>query len=77
MTKYKLIHTDEDCIGCAACTAVTPDNWKMVEIEGEDKARPINPVVDESKLEENKEAAESCPTEAIHIEEEESGKKIF
>ena len=58
---------DKDaCIGCGACPDVCPEIFKM-----EDDGLAIaykNPVP--SDLEESaKEAAEGCPTEAIHIKE--------
>jgi len=76
MTKYKIKHDIEECIGCAACAAIS-DNWEMVEINGEEKAKPKKGEIDESELEDNKEAAESCPVEVIHIVDTETKKKII
>lgn len=58
---------DKDtCIGCGACPSICPEVFKL-EDDGLATAYK-NPVPHE--LEESaKEAAESCPTEAIHIEE--------
>ncbi|MBC8495739.1 ferredoxin [archaeon] len=75
MTKYKVENKVEDCIGCGACAAIC-DNFEMVEINGEEKAKPKKEEIDESELETNKEAAESCPIEVIKITEKETGKKI-
>ena len=59
---------DKDaCIGCGACPDICPGIFKM-EDDGLAAAYK-NPV--SSELEESaKEAAEGCPTEAIHLEEE-------
>lgn len=84
MAKYKLEHDRENCIGCAACTAVNNKHWKM----GEDGKADI---VDSKKrddgweeldLEEeefliNKEAADSCPVNVIHITDKKTNKRII
>ena len=72
MAKYKISVDQSVCIGCAACTAVCP-NFRMIPTSDGEKADPIFPEVDD--LAENLEAAEVCPTNAIHIEED--GKKII
>ncbi|MGI6120667.1 MAG: ferredoxin [Desulfosporosinus sp.] len=58
---------DKDtCIGCGACPDICPE---VFELEDDDLAvaynNPVPPELEESA----REAAESCPTEAIHIEE--------
>ncbi|MDD2435482.1 MAG: ferredoxin [Bacilli bacterium] len=58
----------EDCIGCGACEAITDEVFKLND-EGISEV-----VVDEvpEELEDDvKEAADSCPTDAIVIEENE------
>lgn len=58
------IKQDKDkCIGCGACVAVCPDNWVM---EG-DKAKPKKTEVGEVGC--NKQAADACPVQCIHVEE--------
>lgn len=76
MTKYKIEHNIEECIGCAACTALC-DNWELKDINGEEKADFKKEIIDEKELADNKEAAESCPVEVIHIKELDTGKKII
>ncbi len=81
--KYKLEQDHPNCIGCSACVAVAPDYWEM----GEDgKASIIKCKTREDKWEEkdieqkdlqqNKEAAESCPVNVIHITSDD-GKKLI
>jgi len=58
---------DKDaCIGCEACSDICPEIFKM-EDDGLAAAYK-NPVPSEFE-ESAKEAAEGCPTEAIHIKE--------
>jgi ferredoxin len=55
----------EKCIGCGACAATCQDNF---EIDDENKAKvKHNPVPEEIK-ECTKNAADSCPVNAIKIE---------
>ncbi len=61
--KYLIKHDREACIGCGACVAVCPDNWKM----NGDKPDPVKTEVDEIGC--TKQAAEQCPVDAIKIEE--------
>jgi len=76
VAKYTIKNDIDECIGCAACAAIC-SNWEMVEVNGDEKAKPLKTEIDDSELEDNKEAAESCPVEAIHIVDKETGKKII
>ena len=75
MTKYKISHERELCIGCCACEAIDPEHWKMngdckVDLVGAKKKEGAD--VFELEVEENKEvkeSAESCPVECIKVEE--------
>ena len=55
------ITVNESCIGCGTCTAVAPDVFEMND-EG------LAVVVSEDNLDAAKEAAESCPVEAIAVD---------
>ena len=52
----------EACIGCGVCSDLCPDLFEL----GDEKATVTNEHPD--NLDCAKEAAESCPTEAIHVE---------
>lgn len=74
MAKYRIDHDRPNCIGCAACAAVSPDFWEMKDDgkssiigckEKDDEWEELE--IDEKDFEENKEAAESCPVNVIHL----------
>jgi len=87
---YKIVYDRSVCIGAAACAAVAPDFWKMAQdgkadlvgCKDEDGMQVL--IVKESEmtdnmrnvLELNKEAAEVCPVQAIHVYDEETGEKL-
>ncbi len=57
---------DEDaCIGCGVCVESCPEVFEM----GDDKASVKVDEVPEELVESCRDAAESCPVEAIQIEE--------
>ena len=72
MAKITIKHDREACIGCGACAAVHDENWKMGD---DNKPDPINTEVEEAQLEKEKEAAQACPVNAIHLEKD--GEKII
>ncbi len=82
--KYTLQHDKPNCIGCAACEAVAPDFWQMNEdgksdIKGSKRLDDGSEVLDieEKDFQANKEAAESCPVNVIHIVKKGTKEKII
>ncbi|MFC1691307.1 ferredoxin [Nanoarchaeota archaeon] len=84
MTKYKVEHDKPNCIGCGACAAVCPESWEMVEDgksklkgakEGENQIETKE--IEDAEFDSNKEAADSCPVNVIHIINTESGEKLI
>jgi ferredoxin len=78
MAKYKITHHRDECIGCGACEAVSPKSWQMksdnkVMLKGSKKGSGEIYALEADNLDKNMEAAESCPVNCIHIEE--NGKK--
>jgi ferredoxin len=72
--KYKLEHNRPECIGCGACVAVAPDYWEMADdgkssiIKGKDRADGWQEKdITEKDYPHNKEAADSCPVNVIHL----------
>jgi len=79
---YKLQHDRPNCIGCGACEAVAPDFWEMkddgkVTLKGGKKTDNgwYEMEIKEKDFQINKDAADSCPVNVIHIIKE--GKKII
>ena len=87
MGKKYIVQLDrENCIGAAACVAVQPDQWKIVDDGKVDflNSKPHEKLkswfekeIDESELAKFKDAAEVCPVNVIHIIEKDTGKKII
>src|SRR3989338_3845371 len=82
--KYILQHDRPNCIGCAACEAVAPEFWEMNQDGKSDIKQGKNLEngcqeleIDEKNYAENKEAADSCPVNVIHIKNKETGEKII
>jgi ferredoxin len=62
--EYKIKIDKEKCIGCGACQAVCPD---VFQLDDDGKAKSLFGSTD---IECVKEAADSCPVQAIILEEE-------
>jgi ferredoxin len=82
--KYQIQHDRPNCIGCAACAAIAPDFWEMNADGKSDvigcKKRPDEWEeldIDAKNFAINKEAADSCPVNVIHIIDKETGDKII
>ncbi|PIN80078.1 ferredoxin [Candidatus Woesearchaeota archaeon CG10_big_fil_rev_8_21_14_0_10_32_9] len=84
--RYTIVYTKNECIGAFACVAAEPDTWKQVE--DRDKADLIGGILkmgDEEEvyvkevdeLNNNLEAAQSCPVNCIHIIDNQTGRKII
>lgn len=75
----KIIHDRDMCIGCGACVAVCPAYWEMGSDgksnlkEAKNNGGKFELQINEAAC--NKSAAQSCPVNCIHIEE--NGNKII
>ncbi|RME31766.1 ferredoxin [Candidatus Woesearchaeota archaeon] len=74
--QYKIIFDREVCIGALACNAVAPEVYTLaddgkVDLKGATQRSDgkWELIIDESQVELNREAADSCPVYAIKIEE--------
>jgi ferredoxin len=83
MAKFKIEHDRPNCIGCGACAAVAPDYWEMADDgkssikDGKKTGEKEEREIDERDLPPNKEAAESCPVNVIHITNLDTNEKII
>jgi len=60
------VWVEEDCTGCGLCEEICPEVFEL----GDREVAIVKPDADLNAYEEEiKEAAESCPVEAIQIEE--------
>ena len=84
MAKYLIEHDRPNCIGCGSCAAGCPNSWEMnddgkSDIKGgkhrADEWQELE--IDEKDFAANKEAAESCPVNVIHIKKKDTGEKII
>ena len=83
-SKFVLQHDRPNCIGCAACEAVAPDFWEMNE-DGKSDIKMGKHLdnewqeleLKEKNFEENKDAADSCPVNVIHIVNKKTGERII
>ncbi|MFQ5620823.1 MAG: ferredoxin [Candidatus Nanoarchaeia archaeon] len=73
MAKYKIIYDRNGCIGAASCAAASK-NWVMAE---DGKADLVSAEISEEELQENIDAAQSCPVQVIHIENTETGERLI
>ncbi|MBI4448541.1 ferredoxin [Candidatus Woesearchaeota archaeon] len=81
--KWKLTHNRPECIGCGACAAIAPTFWVMAEdgksdiIDSHKRDDGWEEIEIEDKDEEiNREAAESCPVNVIHLTDTEGKQTI-
>jgi len=84
MAKFMVKHDRENCIGCGACANVYPEDWEMNE-DGKSsfkKGKRLDDGSEEGNIPDdhydgNKEAAEACPVNVIHIINKETKEKII
>lgn len=74
MAKYTIEYDREGCIGAGSCVGAAPTNWEMGE---DNKANVLKREIEEDELQLNKEAAESCPVNVIHIINNETGERLI
>lgn len=74
MAKYRIEYDREGCIGAGSCIGACPGNWTMAE---DGKSNVLKAEIDEADLPPNKEAAEACPVNVIHIINIETGEKLI
>lgn len=85
MVTYKIEHDRANCIKCGACAAAAPDFWEMNEQDGFSDLKASTKrddgweerEIEEKDFEVNKQAADACPVNVIHIKNTESEEKII
>ena len=81
---HQIQHDRPNCIGCAACAAIAPDFWEMNEDGKSDiiGSKKLDDGTEELDIENkdfelNKEAAEACPVNVIHLIDKKTGEKLI
>ena len=73
----KVRHFKKDCISCGACASIAPEYWEMddeglAQLKGsKEKGDHWERKIEKKDVNPNKEAAEVCPVQIIHVDEEE------
>lgn len=81
---FKLEHDRANCISCGACASVTPKFWEMSKEDGKSdiiggKERPDGwqeLKIKEEDFQGNKEAADVCPVNVIHLTDDDGNKIV-
>ncbi len=84
---WKIEYNRPECISCGACAAVAPGSWSIAQKDGkselsgsmhiEEHGEIIKEELELDDLKQNKEAAECCPVNVIHITDKKTGQKII
>jgi ferredoxin len=89
MTHFTIDHDRPGCIGCGACAAVNPQFWVMSPVDGksdvvgserqEDGGEIVREKLDiaETDYAKNREAADCCPVNVIHLIDKKTGEKLI
>lgn len=77
---FKIVHIRDECIGCGACASICSNFWEMesdgkVKLKGA-KSEDKKFILEIDNLKCNKDAAESCPVNCIHIYNREGEKVV-
>jgi len=82
--KYVVEHDRPNCIGCSACAAVSPEFWEMADDGKSDiKTGKVDGrgwqvlEIDEGDYDKNKQAADVCPVNVIHLVKKDTGEKVI
>ena len=73
-TKFKIVHDQVGCIGCAACVAMHGPNWELKEDE---KSMPNKVDLGAEDYDGNMRAAQNCPVNVIHLVDLREKKKLI
>ena len=89
MPEFTIDHDRPNCIGCGACAAVNPQFWTISPVDGksdivnsarvEDAGEIVRETLDiaEPDYAKNREAADCCPVNVIHLIDKKTGEKLI
>jgi ferredoxin len=69
---FKISQKNDECIGCGACVAIAPEDWKMngdkaILIDGKKTGDLLVKTL--PSVRNNKQAESACPVQCIKVEE--------
>jgi len=84
MADFQIRHDRPNCIGCSACAAISPEYWVMGE-DGKSDVRESTKTPDgweerdisQEQYDKNKEAADACPVNVIHLVDKKTGQQVI
>jgi ferredoxin len=71
MTRWKLSVDNDACIGSAMCVGVAPDRFALDERQ---RSSPVETEIDADEV--VRDAAATCPSEAIRVVDADTGRPI-
>jgi len=85
MAKFRIEHDRPNCIGCAACVTLAPHFWEMNPDDGKSDIKNSKKDerdweildIEKEDFESNKDAADACPVNVIHIVDKKDNKRII
>ncbi len=85
MGKFQIQHDRPNCIGCGACAAIHPDRWTMSPADGKSDVVGSSKRgdgweifdLDDVEFDLNKQCADACPVNVIHLVNKETGEKLI
>ncbi|MBS3128362.1 ferredoxin [Candidatus Woesearchaeota archaeon] len=84
MGNFQIQHDRPNCIACGVCESIAPEFWEMDKNDGKSNLKACKKVgheehrdIDEHTFEENREAADRCPVNIIHIVNKETGERLI
>ena len=85
MTAYEITHDRPNCIGCGACAVICSSSWEMEDNDGKSNLKGAKKNddgteakdIEEKDFEKNKEAADACPGNVIHIINKDTKDKLI
>lgn len=84
-SRYKIEHDRENCIACGACAVIAPGFWVLSKEDGKADVVGSNKTEDgyehfdleDKDFQINKDAADACPVNVIHILDKQNKKRII
>lgn len=84
MADYEIKHDRNNCISCGACAAISQEYWEMgadgkSDVKGGVKNADgsMSKEISQAEFDANKQAADACPVNVIHIVDKKTNQQII